>query len=64
MEHLNSCNEEKSTVCGREFHTFTKSLSVKKFLRTAKYWLFNLKFSLKVTHPLKIAELVRSLCHS
>ena len=24
----------------------------------------NLKFSLKVTYPFKIAELVRSLCHS
>jgi len=25
---------------------------------------FNLKFSFKVTHPLKIAEFARSLCHS
>ena len=34
MEFLNFGNEEKSTLCGREFHTFT-TLSVKKFLRNA-----------------------------
>jgi len=32
MEFLNFGNEEKSTLCDREFHTFT-TLSVKKFLR-------------------------------
>ena len=34
MEHLNFGNKDKSTLCGREFRTFT-TLSVKKFLRTA-----------------------------
>ena len=31
MEFLNFGNDEKSTLCGREFHTFI-TLSVKKFL--------------------------------
>jgi len=37
MRKINLCNgifEEKSTLCGREFDTFT-TLSVKKFFRTA-----------------------------
>ena len=34
MEYLNFGNEEKSTVCGRDFHTFT-TLSVKKFFGDA-----------------------------
>jgi len=34
MEFLNFGNEEKSTLCGREFHVFT-TLYVKKVLRTA-----------------------------
>ena len=34
MEFLNFGNEEKSTLYGKEFHTFT-TLYMKKFLRTA-----------------------------
>jgi len=34
MQFLNFDNEEKSTLCDREFHTFT-TLSVKKFLHNA-----------------------------
>ena len=36
MEFLNLGNEEKSTLCCREFHTFT-TLSVKKFLRIMRF---------------------------
>jgi len=35
MEVLNFGNEVKSTLCGREFHTFT-TLSLKKFLRATR----------------------------